>query len=237
MGYAGRNWYARVTKAYLNNVDIYACVTQFQMRKLMQAGFAGNKLRHIPNFLEHTDEPNYSLGEYVAISGRLSKEKGIDLLLEIAARTPDIRYVFAGSPRKEEPVTLPVPDNCIFTGHLSGEKLADFYRNARFLVIASRCYEGFPMTILEAARYGKPAIAPGHAGFLEIVDNCITGLHFIPGDASDLYQKINLLWNNPDDCIRMGRQAYNKLNRDYSADVVKLKWKELFETLKKVYAF
>ena len=228
LGYAGRNWYARVTKAYINNIDRYACITRFQIQKLIQAGFDKNKMRHIPNFLEGVKEPAYSLGDYVAISGRLSKEKGIDLALEVAAMTPDIKYVFAGSPREDEPITSPIPDNCIFLGHIPKDELADFYQNARFLLNMSRCYEGFPMTILEAASYGKPSIGPGHAGFLEIIDNNITGLHFKPSDAEDLNKKVTYLWNNPDACAEMGKNAFLKLKNNYTAEIVKIQWQGVF---------
>jgi len=227
-GYAGRNWYARITKAYIDNVDIFACITQFQIQKLTQAGFDKNRMRHIPNFLDKIEEPAYSLGDYVAISGRLSKEKGIDLALQVASKTPQIKYVFAGSPRKEEPITIPIPDNCIFLGHIPKEELAGFYQNARFLLNMSRAYEGFPMTILEAASYGKPSIVPGHAGFLEIVDNHITGLHFKPSDAEDLMKKITGLWDNPNSCIEMGKNAFLKLKNNYTTEIVKKQWQDVF---------
>jgi glycosyltransferase involved in cell wall biosynthesis len=234
IGYAGRNWYARITKAYKNNVDYYACITQFQIRKLIQAGFDPAKMVYMPNFIENVGAYNDTplpLGDYVAISGRLSREKGIDLALAVAAKTPAVRYVFAGSPRAEEPITTPVPDNCILLGHISIDKLNDFYRNSRFLLNTSRCYEGFPMTILEAASYGKPAIGPAHAGFPEIIDNDKTGLLFQPGDPEDLLQKIAYLWDNPAQCLEMGKNAYQKLKNNYSSEVIKKKWNRLLGSL------
>lgn len=227
VGYAGRNWYARVTKAYENNVDVYACITRFQIQKLTEAGFDAKKMAYIPNFLTRDhNSVSRSLGNYVAISGRLSKEKGIDLALEVAARTPEISYVFAGSPRAGEEITSAIPPNCTFLGHLPKEALLDFYGNARFLLNMSRCYEGFPMTILEAASYAKPAIGPAHAGFLEIIDNGATGLLFTPGDVADLEAKITSLWNDPDTCRKMGEEAFRKLHRCYTAEVVTLEWEK-----------
>lgn len=223
-GYAGRNRYARKTGAYLKHVDVFACITRFQIRKLTQAGFDPQKMVCIPNFLEKIEEPNDTLGKYVAISGRLSKEKGIDLALEVAAKTPDIQYVFAGSPRAEEPILTPIPANCVFLGHVSGKELADFYQNARFLLNMSRCYEGFPTTILEAASFGKPAIGPAHAGFPEIIGENQTGLLFEPGNAGDLEQKIVQLWNDPEKCTSMGKQAYRKLKMHYSFEAIKEAW-------------
>lgn len=234
LGYAGRNWYARITKAYQDHVDLYTCITRFQIQKLTEAGFDPDKMRHIPNFQTETPQevPVQTMGEYVAISGRLSKEKGIDLALELAAKTPNVRYMFAGSPRAGEEITTPIPENCTFLGYLSKDKLSDFYQNARFLLNMSRCYEGFPMTILEAASYAKPAIGPAHAGFLEIIDHESTGLHFKPGDVHDLEDKINRLWNDPDACRKMGEEAFRKLQRCYTAEVVSREWEERLLELK-----
>ncbi|GHU69589.1 glycosyl transferase [Bacteroidia bacterium] len=228
IGYAGRNWYARKTKAYIKNVDFYACITQFQIEKLVEAGFDVQKMVHISNFLDKIERYEPQLGDYVAVSGRLSKEKGVDLILQAAAQTPEIQYVFAGSPRAEEPVTEPVPSNCRFLGHISKTELSDFYQKARFLVIASRCYEGFPLTILEIAEHAKPAICPTHAGFLEIIDHEQTGLLFQPNNPDDLTEKIRTLWNDPERCMAMGQNALRKLDTHYTAEVVRRKWGRLF---------
>ena len=235
LGYAGRNWYARITKAYSGNVDIFACITAFQTQKLTEAGFDKDKMIVIPNFVDELTEPVFKEGEYIGISGRVSREKGFDLLLEVARKTPDIQYVFAGTVRNEDKDLLNnAPDNCKFLGHLSKDKLAEFYINSRFMVIASRWYEGFPMTILDASSYGKATIGPAHAGFLEVIDNNITGLHFIPGDAIDLQQKIEKLWNAPEACLEMGYNATQKLKANYSMDVIKVKWGNLLDKAKKV---
>ncbi len=232
IGYAGRNWYARVTKAYLNHVDVFACITKFQVEKLVEAGFNPASMRLIPNFINIIkDDFESGTGNYVAISGRLSEEKGIDLILEVASETPGIRYVFAGSPRAGYSIRKPVPDNCIFRGYLSPTELAGFYGNARFLLNASRCYEGFPMTILEAASHKKPSIGPGHAGFLEIIDPGVTGFHFLPGNTQDLKEKIEFLWNNPEKGMEMGKHAFEKLKTNYSAESVGREWKKLFEEI------
>ena len=224
IGYAARNWYARKTKAYIKHVDFYACITNFQIQKLIEAGFDAGKMVHISNFLDKITEQKSQLGEYVAVSGRLSKEKGIDLILQAASQTPEIQYVFAGSPREEEPITTPIPENCVFLGHISKTELPDFYAKARFLVMASRCYEGFPMTILEIAQYAKPAIGPAHAGFLEIIDDKQTGLLFQPNNLADLTEKIQTLWNSTEECTIMGRNALQKLKSHYTMQAVKEKW-------------
>lgn len=236
IGYAGRNWYARISKAYKNHVDYYACITQFQIQKLIEAGFDKNKMIHIPNFLEIESEPKYILGDYIAVSGRVSREKGVDLILEVARRTPHIEYRFAGEIRKEDPVIDRIPENCHFLGNLSREEMKNFYQKSRFLLSASRCYEGFPLTLLEAASYGKMAIAPAHAGFLEIIKDGETGLHFCPGDMDSLQSVILNAWDDADSVLSMGEKAYLYLKQNYVNSVVKNYWAELFSNIKESFS-
>ncbi len=141
IGYAARNWYARKTKAYLNNVDKYVCITGFQKQKLIEAGFDEKKITVVPNSIPFSSDPNYMPGDYVAYIGRLSYEKGYDLLIEAAEKNPEIPFYFAGT--KREAIATNLPQNVRLMGHLNKEQLAEFIQKSRFIVIPSRCYEGF----------------------------------------------------------------------------------------------
>ena len=97
----------------------------------------------------------------------------------------------------------------------------------------SRCYEGFPMSILEAASFGKPAIGPDHGGFTEIIgtgDNAI-GKLFTPNNVDNLEKAIVELWNNPVETMKLGERAFIKLRNEYSTEVVYKKWENLFNSL------
>lgn len=95
--------------------------------------------------------------------------------------------------------------------------------------MASKWYEGFPMSILEAAQYGKCVIGPDHGGFTEIIgkgDDAI-GLLFTPGDSDDLEQKITQLYNNQQRIKLLGKKAFNKLTKEYSSNIIYDKWQKL----------
>ncbi len=232
LGYALRNAVARWTGAYRDSVNVFACITDFQRRKLTEAGFEPQKLCVIPNFMEATTSPSFMPGKYVAFCGRLSREKGVDLICEVARRHPEIRFKLAGELR-EPKLVASVPVNCELMGYLSGESLQIFYWQAAFFVMASRWYEGFPMSILEAAQYGKPTIGPNHGGFTEIIGEGeeAIGRLFRPGDVDDMERQIVALWNAPQEAERLGKQAFVKLKDEYSAEVVYRKWETLFKVL------
>lgn len=232
-GYALRNAVARITRAYKDNVDRFACITDFQRRKLEEAGFDASRLTVIPNAADIPSAAVATVGSYVAYCGRLSREKGIDLIVSAARNHPDIEFRLAGAVRDVELVDN-LPANVHLEGYLSGDALESFYRNARFFVMASRCYEGFPMAIIEAAGYYKPTIAPDHGGFTDIVghgdDAC--GLLFRPTDADDLSRCVERLWNSPEEVMRFGSNARAKLERQYSSEAVCKQWERLLEQLK-----
>lgn len=232
IGYTLRNVYARWTKAYLRNVDMFACITEFQKKKLIEAGYDKNKITVIPNSIDAPCSYTLTTGGYIAYIGRLSYEKGYDLLVEVARKHPEIKFCFAGAQREQK--NTDIPSNVEFAGYLQKDKLLEFIQKARFIVIPSRCYEGFPMAILEAACHGKPAIAPNHGGFTEIIgqgENAI-GKLFEPGNTDDLDKQIAELWNNQTLTEELGEKAFRKLKEHYDSEVVYKQWETLFNKLK-----
>lgn len=228
IGYAARNYVARMRGYYMDCVDIFACITDFQRQKLIQAGFPSDKITVIPNSMDAYNAAEYQLGKYVAYSGRISREKGVDLIIKAARRNPSVPFKLAGAVRELELLDN-LPENVEHIGFLSGQSLKQFYRDARFFIMASRCYEGFPMTILEAAQYSKPMIAPNHGGFTEIIGRgeVAIGHLFLPGDVEDLSKKIRSLWDNETETISLGEKAHNKLVKEYSTEAVTKKWQHL----------
>lgn len=231
VGYAARNAVARLRRHYLDCVDIFACITDFQRRKLIQAGFPADKIVVIPNSANLPDNAETRTdGSYIAFCGRLSHEKGVDIIIEAARQNPEIPFRLAGAAR-DESLIANLPPNIELTGYLSGHALSDFYADARFFVMASRCYEGFAMAILEAAAYSKPMIAPDHGGFSEIIGHGSDAIGILtrPGDADSLSTAVRNLWNNPQEYARLGQKANQKLINNYSTNVIAQQWKNLLK--------
>lgn len=232
IGYASRNAVARIKRHYIDCVDSFACITDFQRRKLIEAGFPTERIVVIPNSIDAPELEEKTQGNYVAYSGRISREKGVDMIIEAARRHPDISFRFAGAVRDAD-LVKDLPANVTLMGHLSGNDLDKFYRNARFFVMASRWYEGFPMTILEAARYGKPMIAPDHGGFTEIIGHGDTAIGILatPNDPSSLGSAIASLWSSPFLSCTLGISAHDKLKSEYSTEVISQKWNTLLKSI------
>jgi glycosyltransferase involved in cell wall biosynthesis len=199
---------------------VFACLTDFQRRKLIGAGFPEDRMVVIPNTADVSREgPLQTVdGDYVGFVGRVSREKGLDFLLDAARLRPDIPFRIAGHADNGGPLPGDLPPNVVLRGHLDGGRLVEFYRQARMIVIQSKGYEGFPMVLLEAMQHGKPVIGPRLGGIPEIIEDGKTGLLFESGDLHDYVAGLARLWDSPGLCAAMGEAGKERLEKEYSSD-------------------
>ena len=232
LGFMLRNCVARRMRFYIDNVDYYCCLTDFLRQKLLQAGFAPEKIKVFHNYVKYyepadpTPETEAWGKGFVGYVGRLSHEKGYDLLYEVARRHPEIEFRLAGSLRNETG-EMP-PANVKLCGLLKPELLALFYDSAAFIVIPSRCYEGFPMVLLESSSHSRCCVAPNHGAFPELMTDTETGKLggslFTPGDIDSLEQSITALWNNKPLAEELGRIACENHKKRFQRHIVNQHW-------------
>ena len=63
---------------------------------------------------------------------------------------------------------------------------SEFINKSKFIVIPSECFEGFPMTILEAFREGTLVLASNIGSIKSIIKDKYNGILFEPGNKLDL---------------------------------------------------
>ena len=160
-----------------------------------------------------------STGDYAAYVGRISPEKGLDTILAAASLLPELNVQVAGEGQTRRTLAANAPQNVKFIGALSRERIASFYRQARFIVVPSKWFEMCPLVISEAMSHGLPVIASNIGGLPELVDDEVTGLLFEPGNPEDLADKMKRLWENPDLCRKMGQAGREKAIREYSEEI------------------
>jgi glycosyltransferase involved in cell wall biosynthesis len=232
LGYALRGYVSRRCGFFAKNITLFACLTEFQRKRLMAEGYPAGRLRVIPNMYPADTETDADLsigGDFVAYVGRISPEKGIELLLSTAERLRSIPFRLAGSYETMPHLVQKASANVSFLGRLEKAVLSEFYNQSRLTILCSTCFEGFPTTILEAMVHGKPVIAPRIGGIPEIVDDGVTGLLFTPGDVDDLARKIRYLWGRPDLGRQMGQAGRRKAGREYSPEQYYSRLMSLYE--------
>ena len=218
--YALRNMVARKLRLFADNVTVFIALSQFAKKRLINAGYNKNRIFVLPNMVPvKSANFNRSRGRYAAFAGRLSPEKGVEHILSAAVRLPGIPVKVAGDGPIFSNLVQNAPDNIEFTGRLDPNQMSDFYRQARFLIFTSNWYEVCPMVILESLSCGLPVIAPKIGGLPELVEDYRTGLLFEPGNSKDLANKMNILWNNPELCEKMGKAARETAYSEYGIEV------------------
>lgn len=213
----------RLLKTWDDCIDSYIALTEFSREKFIAAGLQPAKISVKPNFVETDPGPGTGAGEYALYAGRLSAEKGLDTLLAACKRFPaqcPLQIIGDGPerPALEQQVRQENILNVSFQGFLSRPETIAAVKGARFLIVPSKWYEGFPMVIAEAMACGTPVICSRLGAMQEIVDDRRTGMHFNPGDAQDLAQKVAWAWNHPSEMSEMGSAARREYEQRYTAE-------------------
>ena len=145
----------------------------------------------------------------VLYAGRLTREKGADLLADafLAARErdPRLHLALAGGGPEEGMLRERLGEHATFLGWLEGDELARAYASADIFLFASRT-DTFGQVLLEAQASGLPVVAVGEGGPTSIVTDGATG-RLCPADAGDLADVVCELAAQPLQRERLARTA------------------------------
>ncbi len=219
LGYAARSAFYRRRRHFVDNINCYVPPSRFVKSKLVNAGFPARKIVVLPNMVSIPRAPaTPGAGAYVAYVGSLHAHKGLDTLLAAASRCPNCSFRIAGDGPLRARIAAHLPGNIRLVGRLQGEALAQFYRQARMLVLPSLCPETFGLAAAEAMSYGLPAVASRVGGLPEVIDDQITGYLVEPGNPADLADRIERLWQDASLCWQMGTAGRAKAECKYSSE-------------------
>ena len=200
------------------------------------AGDGMTNADHIPNALHVTPSVHPTLElPVVACVGRLSPEKGVDLMLEawerVSARHPEWRlHVYGGGPDEEElrARAARMPGRVEFRGVVAD--IEDALVEASVFALPSRA-EGFPMSVLEAMAYGLPTVAFDCApGVRALVGDGRGGVLVRPGDTAAFAAALERLIEDPEARRALGAEARAAVLR-FHPDAVLARWDRLFDLL------
>ena len=76
-----------------------------------------------------------------------------------------------------------------FVGWKTQEEIYKLLKDARALVLPSRWYEGFPLTVMEALTINVPCLISNCTSATEIITNMKTGLIFKSNNVDSLIQE------------------------------------------------
>jgi len=143
-------------------------------------------------------------GDFILSVNRLDRAKRIDLLIEAAARVPDLRVVVAGDGPDRERLESLANGRVEFVGRVPDDALADLYARCRAVYYAP-VNEDYGLVPYEAFLSDKPVITTTDAGGpLDIVHDGETG-RVVQPRVEDLAPALTL---TEDEARTLGRAGH-----------------------------
>ncbi|MHB1424433.1 MAG: glycosyltransferase, partial [Gemmataceae bacterium] len=227
--------YERLDRLHLHWMDQVVCVSEAQAERVRRAGVRAGKIRVIYNaidpgrFQESDARYRAKLLRYfrqprayvIGAAGRLSPEKGFDVLVRAAERVlreqPTAGFVLFG----EGPERARLQKQINAAGLGQSFILAGFRADLdRFLphfdLLALSSYtEGMPNVVLEAFAAGVPVAATAVGGTPEIIEDGLSGFLVPAGDAETLADRICAALDNADELPDMGRRGRLRMQEKF----------------------
>ena len=225
--------YSSISKNYedkaLTWADVITAVSKETCDYYSKNGF---DVLHVPNAINLDDFPKKAIKKFekqIIFAGRLSKEKGIDVLLDTAKRlSPEYNLLILGTGPEEEKIRniSNSKTNVHYLGYQSKQNTISLIRGSDLLIQPS-IIEGISSTILEAMGCETCIIASNVGGNPELIENNKTGVLVEPNNAEELVEKISyLLMENEKRSV----MAANGLKA-----VVKYDWKQIGKLYLDIY--
>lgn len=177
-------------------IDKIICCSSFLKTKMDSNSIFAERTIALHNFVDRVTWKDTVKKNYVLYFGRFSDEKGIGTLIDVCKSLPEVQFIFAGNGPLEEQVNGVT--NIRNVGFRTGDDLATLIREARFSVFPSECYENCPFSVMESQMYGTPVLGANIGGIPELIQDGRTGELFESGNAEDLTDKIDRLWQSPE---------------------------------------
>ncbi|HTI09307.1 MAG TPA: glycosyltransferase [Puia sp.] len=184
-------------------IDRYILLTAFSKQLFSDSSFGIDPEKMVikPNFKINAppDICPVKRGRHFLFVGRLSTEKGIQVLLEAATLSGCELHIAGDGPLKKD-VLLAAQQhtNIRLLGNLDPAGVEQAMKSCTALIFPSIWYEGMPMTILEALATGTPIIASNLGAMSAIIHHGSNGLHYKAGNAGELAEKLKE-WQEMDD--------------------------------------
>lgn len=147
--------------------------------------------------------------DYIVFAGRLDKMKGFDSLMKLYEENPgsNLPKLIVCGPGQ---VSL-LPKGVEYKGVLEKEELMTVMAGAMAVILPTKWYEGFPMTITESYSVGTPVLTSNFGNAQSIA----VGATFDPDNMADMKKAIVSSRNFPDDICE---KVYDIYLEKYSID-------------------
>jgi starch synthase len=201
--------------------------------KLVSRGLPEEKVHVVPHLdyrylleLAPKSDDDKSKGEYALMFGKIKPYKGIRVLLDASRIVrkklgANFMILIAGKGNMSYLNTLLRNDDLEYiqlqNGYIPEIELPKILRRAKFLVLPYVDASQSGVVSL-AYTFSKPVIVSNVGSIAEYVEHEVTGLIFESGKTSQLAEYIVDLFENNEKCLRMGKNAFQKVTNEMSLE-------------------
>jgi glycosyltransferase involved in cell wall biosynthesis len=199
-------------------IDLFITLTSFQAKIMDEVGLVPIAMSRMkPQFMKNPPDviPFNMRDKRVIFIGRVSKEKGLPVLLEAwriwGGDAPQLVIVGDG-PDLPELRERFAEINVRWLGKLKPLEAIEKLGKSQLLVFPSICYEGFPMVVREALACGVPILSSDIGPMSELIQPAF-GQLFIAGNSANLLMHANAMLANPSESLK-GKAVAARLEFD-----------------------
>lgn len=210
VGSRARRFYRMAERSLRSATAALVAVSQEESREALALGYPVGRVFQIPNGLTPCVCGAIEVKEHgplvVGFFGRLSRQKGPDLLLEAATEVvthlPNVLFRFYGEGEMGDALRSAVTGRralqaCVsFQGGCPQDAAVARMREADVLAVPSR-WEGCPYVVLEAFAAGVPVVAAAVGGIPDLIRSGTNGLLVAPEDSESLCDGLLRLLREP----------------------------------------
>ena len=198
-------------------------------------GKLGFNVHYIPNAIDLALIPNTRKRVYprqVIFVGRLSKEKGVDILIDaFNMLSADIHLLIIGDgPEKKNLEKQSKNKNIHFLGYIDHEKTLEYIHGSDVLLQPSR-KEGLSTTLLEAMSCRVPIIATNVGGNTELTEDMKNGILVESENVKQIVDSIEKILNDDNLKRELTENAYRKIVNEYDWNKVVKSYINLYQKL------
>jgi len=217
---------------YENLIDQFIFVSKFSMNKFLEFNpNVTNKSNQIYNYTGKF-KYNNTPGNYFLYFGRLSREKGINTLLNAFKNLPDLQLKIVGEGDLKSEIEKNKTTNIELLGYKSGDELERIIQDSYFVIAPSECYETGSMTTIEAFAKGKPAIGSNLGALGELIDDGNTGFVFQQRNSKNLAEIIlKSTQLTKEKYTRLSVNAYKYAKDNFTSEIYYNKLMDIYKKL------
>lgn len=230
----GRAWHRRFTLA---RVDAHVAVARACAEAVERAtGLRMGSVRVIYNGVSDppvTPRPRVTDGPVVGYVGRLSAEKGVDVLIRAVVALPDVTLILIGDGPDRSRLEglageLDIGGRVVLAGWQEDPR--PWYKGLDVLALPSRS-EALPLAAVEAMLAERPVVASRVGGTREVVLDGLTGILVPPDDHRALGKALAALLGDEARRVRMGRRGREVAGERFGVTRMARAYESLYDEL------